>query len=353
MLKFSRSLLLAASLFTPAMAFAAPPAYRLVQTVPLGGGIKWDYLFLDPTTDLLYVSHGTELTVVKIAAGKIAGHVTGLQGSHGITIDPRTHLGYADSAKTESVSIFDPSSFRTVKTIPALEDADGEVFDPASDQVFIVGGDANAVLAIDATENQTKQTLPLGGAPEFLVVDGTGGLYININDKNQIVKIDTKSDRLTARWNIPGCDGPTGLAIDPAAHRLFSTCENGEMAVLDTVTGKRVALLPIGKGSDSARFDAANRLAFSANRDGSLSIIREVDPGHFVAEAPLRTAPGARTMEIDPKNGDLFLVTAEVLSTLPPTLPGHAQKYVFKPGTLKLLVYQPAASIGDTGRSEP
>ncbi len=126
----------------------------------------------DPASDHLYVSNGTELTVVDVISGKIIGHVTGLEGSHGITIDPKTRLGYADSSVTRTISIFDPDSFQIVKTMPALEDADGEVFDTFSNQVFVTGGDANAVLGVNPAKLEktklilvTADVLSMGPAP--------------------------------------------------------------------------------------------------------------------------------------------------------------------------------------------
>jgi hypothetical protein len=333
--------LLLAAFLSGTAAGAAAPLYRLAETIPLGGDVKWDYLYLDPVTGHLLISHDSEVTAVDVDAGRIAGRLTGLQGSHGIAIDPLTGLGYADSGKTATVSIFDPRSLRILRTIPALEDADGMAFDAASNQVFIAGGDAQAVLAIDAAGNRHPRLIPLAGSPEFLVVDGDGDLFVNIHDKNQVVKIDTARDVITARWDVPGCAGPTGLAVDPHNERLFSTCRNGRMAVLDTGSGKLIALLPIGAGTDAARFDPRTHLIFSSNRDGSLTVIHELDGRHFQVLPAVETALGARTMEIDPKNGDVFLVTADVLGLSPSDVPGQPPRYEFRPGSCKLLVYQP------------
>lgn len=341
MRKSSIALLLSAILLANIPVASAEPSYRLAKIIPLGGDVKWDYLYRDPSSGHLFISHSSEVTVVDTVSGEVIGHIAGLQGSHGIAIDPLTGLGYADSAMTQSVSVFATKTFAVTAQLPALEDADGMVFDPASHQVFIAGGDANAVRSIVLPGKQAGKLIPLGGAPEFLTVDGKGDLFVNINDKNQIVRIDTRTDTVTARWALPGCDGPKGLAVDPASQRLFSSCENAKMAVVDAREGRMVALLPIGEGSDAMRFDARRKLIFSSNRDGTLSMIREVGADRFVVLPPLRTAPGARTMEINPVSGDVFLVTADILSVVPSTAPDQAPRYSFKPGTLKLLVYQP------------
>jgi YVTN family beta-propeller protein len=322
---------------------ATGPLYTLTKTVPLGGGIKWDYLHFDPSSDRLFVSHGTELTVIDVRTGVVVGHVTGLMGSHGIAIDPTTGLGYADSAKTKSTTIFDLKTLQPVKTIPALLDADGMTYDPVSNQVFVVGGDANAVLVVDAKTNRLVKTIDLGGSPEFLVTDDTGSLYININDKNEIVKIDTKTNAIIARWPVAPCDGPTGLAIDTASRRLFSSCENAVMVVVDADGGRIIATLPIGKGTDAAAFDLRRKLAFSSNRDGTLSVIRERGLDDFVVLGTVKTAPGARTLAVDPATGRIFLVTATVKSIGVPKHKGGPPSYAFEPGTSKALFFDPAS----------
>ena len=334
--------ILAASFLSPAAA-QENTLYHLTKTIPLGGGVKWDYLHFDPATDRVYISHGTRLDVVDATTGKIVGHVTGLHGSHGIAIDPDTGFGYADSGLTKTTSVFDLKTLKTVKTIPALLDADGMAFDPASGQVYVVGGDANAVMAVDAKTNTAVKTIGLGGSPEFLVADGAGALFVNIKNKNEIVKIDTKTDTITQRWPTSPCVGPVGLAIDPATRRLFASCANATMVVLDADSGKVVTSLTIGKGTDADAFDPATKMAFSSNRDGTLTVIKENGPDDISVIGTVNTAPGARTMTLDPATGRLFLTTATVKTAAPPKHPDGPPRYEFVPGTLKLLIFDPVS----------
>jgi DNA-binding beta-propeller fold protein YncE len=322
-------------------AATTPQLYTLAKTIPIGGGIKWDYLYFDPVSDRVFISHGTELTVLDAKTGQVIGHVTGLDGSHGIAIDSATGLGFADSGKTQTTSIFDLKTLKTIKTIPALLDADGMAFDPSTHQVFVAGGDANAVLPFNTVTNTPGKLIALGGAPEFLVVDGAGSLYVNINDKNEIVKIDTKTDTVVARWPVTSCVGPTGLAIDTVSQRLFSSCENATMVIVDMTDGKVIATLPIGKGTDAAAFDPQRKLAFSSNRDGTLTVIRETGPNAFTVVEDLKTAPGARTMALDPATGRIVLVTATVQSAGAPKHIGGPPSYKFLPGSVKVLIYDP------------
>ena len=348
MSKFRYLGLCAASMLALAVAdakpsIAAPTGYTLTKTVPLGGGIRWDYLHFDPASDRLFISHGTELTVLNGQTGAVIGHVRGLHGSHGIAIDNATGLGYADSSGTQTTTIFNLKTLRTVKTIPALKDADGMAIDPASNQVFVAAGDSNAVMPIDLKTNESEKPIALGGAPEFLVADGVGSLYINLNDKNEIAKIDTRTDTVVAHWPLTSCDRPTGLAIDTATHRLFASCQNSTMAVVNADTGAQVATLPIGRGTDAAAFDPTTKLAFSSNRDGTLSIIREDDADHFTVLPSVKTEPGARTIAVDPATGRIFLVTATVTSIGAPKHEGGPQSYAFKPGTFRAIILDPAS----------
>ncbi|NNM56843.1 YncE family protein [Acidocella sp.] len=321
----------------------AAPLYHLVQSVPLGGAAKWDYLHFDAPSDRVYISHGTELTVVDARTGAIAGHVTGLAGSHGVAIDTAAGLGFADSSQNRMISVFSLKTLAVSARVPALEDADGMVFDKPSGQVFTVGGDASADLVLDGATQRQVATIALGGSPESQVSDQAGAIFVDLKNKNELARISTRTGAITGRWKLPGCEGPTGLAIDRARHVLFATCQNARMAVVNGDTGAMLANLPIGKGTDSAAFDPVRKLAFSSNRDGTLSVIAEVSATKFAVLPPVETEPGARTMAVDPATGRLFLVSATVQSATPPKQPNAAPFYTFLPGSVRLLIYAPNA----------
>ena len=333
---------LTAGICATALAQSSPP-YHLVKTVDLGGGNRWDYLNFDAPSGRVYVSHGTEVTVVDAKSGALVGNVTGLQGSHGVAIDTATGLGYADSGRTKTTTVFDLKTLRPVRKTPALLDADGMAFDKISNQVFTAGGDANAVLATNAATNESAKTIPVGGSPEFLVGDDAGSLYVAVNDKDQIARIDTKTNTVIAHWPTSPCVGPVGMAIDKITRRIFSSCGDGTMAVLDADSGKLVAHLPIGKGTDAAAFDPKRKLAFSSNRDGTLTVIAEKSPSDFAVVANVKTPLGARTLTVDPTTGRVFLVSATVESQTPAKTPGDHPDLVFKPGSLKLFMFDPAS----------
>jgi DNA-binding beta-propeller fold protein YncE len=277
--------------------------------------------------------------VVNGKTGAIIGVLKNLPGSHGIAVDPGTGLVYADSAGRKLAVAFNPATYQPMAAAPVAYDADGMAYDSASKQIFVSGGDAEVVTPIRVASKTAAPDIALGGSPEFLVADGAGSVYENITDKQEVVRIDTIKNAIVARWPVPQCVSPHGLAIDPASRRLFATCENGIALVVDADSGKIIATLPIGHGSDAAAFDPVKKRFFSSNGDGTLTVVAEREPDEFAVLANVKTAPGARTMAVDPATGRVFLVTATVLSTTPPAGPSDHPHYRYAPGSLKLLIF--------------
>lgn len=319
----------------------AAPLYSLTKSITLPGPAKWDYMRFDPVQNRLYVSHGIAVDVLNASTGKYLGSIKNVTGSHGIAIVDDRGVGYVDSAAQNAALMFNLKTLKIIKKIPVLIDADPVVYDPASRQIFVIGGDAHAISAIDTATNHVKSTIALGGSPEYAVADGKGSLFVNIESAREIVRIDTATDQITARYAIPACESPHGLAVDAIHRILFSTCENGQMMVVNADSGKLITTLPIGKGTDAARFDPVSERAFSSNKDGTLSVIQETSPTSFAVLGDVPTEPGARTMAVDPKTGRIFLVTATVTATLPPKHPGGPPEMNFAPGTVRVLFYDP------------
>jgi DNA-binding beta-propeller fold protein YncE len=320
----------------------AAPLYRLTAVIPLGGEVKWDYLHFDAPTDRVYVSHGDEVTVVDVHARRVIGQLRGLPGSHGITVDPATGLVYADSADRSELVAFDPRTLRPVGSARVLLDADGVSYDPFSKQIFVSGGDGNGLTPVSTFTGKPAATIALGSSPEFHVADGRGSLYVDMVDAGAIARIDTGTDRVIARWPVAPCIHPKGLAIDPGTRKLFASCGNGVAVVVDADSGRVLTWVPIGKGTDAARYDPSHRRFLSANGDGTLSVVVERGADVFSVLAQVPTAPGARTMAVDPANGRVFMVTAVVTRTIPPASPDDHPHYVFAPGSLRLMIFAAA-----------
>jgi DNA-binding beta-propeller fold protein YncE len=313
----------------PLTARAVPP-YRLEATVPLGAPDRWDYLSFDPSTHRILIAHAAETTIVDAISQKIVGNLAPLDGAHGQAVVPDGRI-FADSGKTGTVSIFDGQSFKKLKTVLAGQDADAMLYDPASRRVVVMNGDPATATLLDPAGAAPAQTVSLGGSPESAVTDGHGAIFINLADKGELARLG--AGRVTARWKLPGCVSPHGLAIDARSETLFSTCRNAVLLAVDGKTGTIRQRFDIGHGTDAATFDPGTNRAFSANGDGTLTVIEE-QGGTLTKLDDVPTAPGARTIAADQATGRIYLVTADVQATSP--------RLAFKPGTAKLLIYAPA-----------
>jgi hypothetical protein len=192
---------------------------------------------------------------------------------------------------------------------------------------------------VDPKTDSVIANIALGGGLEYAVASGDGKLFVNGAEKRELVRIDTATNAVDARWPVPNCESPHGLAYDAQNHRAFISCLNTLMTVVNTDTGAVMAELPIGLGTDAAAFDPKRHLAFSANGEGSVSIIREVDPQTFVSLGSIPTPATGRTLAIDPESGRLFLAAADPDPNAPRSRPGRPAP---RPGSLKLLFLDPA-----------
>jgi YVTN family beta-propeller protein len=304
---------------------ATAPDYRITRTVTLGAPDRWDYVTFDPATKRVYVSHGDRVTVVDGTSGSIIGEVSGFPGgTHGIAVVTSAGRGYTDDGRGGVAGSFDLKTLQVQKRLTAHEDADGIAHDPTSGHVFVVCGDSGVIIVIDPKADAVIATIQVGGALEFAVA-GAGKLYVNGAQKKEVIRIDTGTNQVEARWPIPQCESPHGIAMDTKTGRLFVSCVNNRLVVLDTHSGKSVAELPIGSGSDAVAFDPKRRLIFSSNgRDGTISVIAEQSADQFTSLGSVKTAVTARTMAVDPDTGRIYLVAAELEATAPAAPPPAA-----------------------------
>ena len=323
----------------PCAAEQAGAAYQVTRAVPLGAPDRWDYVVFDPPSHRVYVAHGDRVTVVDGRDGSIIGQVEGYPGgTHGIAIVATLGRGFTDDGRAGEAGAFDLKTLKTSRRIKTAVDADGIVFDSVSGYVFVINGDTGSITVIDPKQEAATAEVQGGGQLEAAVVGDDGKLYVNGAEKSEIIRLDTRSNKIDARWPIPQCQRPHGIAIDNAGRRLFSSCVNKVLVVLNLDSGTTVATLPIGAGSDSAAFDPTRKRVFSSNgRDGTLSILQEKDPQTFEPLATVKTAVSARTMDIDPASGRIYLVAAD---TAPAATEGARPSVV--PGSLKLLFLDPA-----------
>jgi len=320
------------------------PSYHVTKTVALGAPDRWDYLVYDAPSHRLYVSHGDRVTVLDGQDGKVLGNIEGMPGgTHGIGIVSATGKGYTDDGKAGEAVAFDLKTFKTGKRIKAEDDADGIAFDPSSGHIFVVDGDSKVLTVIDPKTDTAIATINAGGGLEYAVSGNNGKLYVDGAEKKEIVRIDTASNKVDAHWPIPGCTSPHGLAIDTKAQRLFATCVNSVLTVVNAQSGAVVATLPIGKGTDGAAFDPVRKLIFSSNFDGTVSVIREVSPEKYQALDSIKTQVTGKNMTIDPASGRLYVAVADIDPNAPVAMGANGRPGRPKPlpGSLKILFLDP------------
>src|SRR5690349_14506216 len=224
--------------------------YRIAQTFPLGVDGGWDYIVPDPPSHHIFIGRANRVMVVDEETGKLVGTVTGIDGAHGTAIAPLTGHGFATSGNDGSVVMFDLTSFKSLKKIPAAEDADAIIYDGASKRVFTFNGDAHSSTVIDPAPGTLVTNIQLKGKPEYGASAGDGKVYANLTDTNEVVEIDATAATVSRRWPTAPCKQPVSMAIDTVHHRLFSGCRSGVMAISDYQAGKIVATVPIGTGVD-------------------------------------------------------------------------------------------------------
>ena len=284
--------------------------YSVEKTWKIGGDGGWDYLTVDSGNHILYIARGNRIQIVDTQSGKLLKEITGFQGTHGVALDSAGKYGYISDGRANTVSVFDRSTYAVTATIPAGENPDGILFEPQTQRVFAFNGRSKNITVIDAASNKVLATIPGTGKLEFPQTDGKGTVWVNVEDKSEILKIDAQTMKVTAKWSVLPCEEPSGLAFDAAHRRLFSVCDK-VMAVSDGDAGKVVAHVAIGDGPDAAAFDAKSGLAFSSNGEGTLTVVKQNSADSYAVVQTLKTMKGARTMALDPATGLAYTVTAE------------------------------------------
>jgi DNA-binding beta-propeller fold protein YncE len=313
--------------------------HRVVDRWALGGEGGWDYPTVDSAAHRLYLSRATHVAVIDTRSGRPVGEVADTPGVHGIAIAADVHRGYASAGEANAVSVFDLETLQPIGRIPVGARPDAILYDPQIHAVVALNGEDDSASVIDAAKNQVIGTIALPGAPEFARSDGSGHVYVNIEDKNEVAALDLASRKVTAVWPLTGCERPTGLALDAAHGRSFSGCGNAVLVVSDTRLGKSLATLPIGHGVDGVEFDPRLQNAYSANGEGTLTVVHEdPDAQHFAVVQTLLTARGARTLALDAATHRLYLPTAQFGPTPAASAESPRPRPPILPGTFEVLV---------------
>jgi YVTN family beta-propeller protein len=317
---------------------AGPSGYHVTKRTVLGGEGGWDYLTVDSKARRVYISHATHVMVVDADTNAVVGDIPNTNGVHGIAIVTDFDKGFTSNGRDNAVTVFDLKTLKPSANVPVGRNPDAIIYDPVSKRVFACNGASHDATAIDAKTNAVVGTIALGGKPEFAVSDEKGHVYVNIEDKSEIVQFDPVKLSVENRWSIAPGEEPSGLAIDRKHRRLFSVCGNKLMAVVNADSGKVITTLPIGAGTDAAAFDPETALAFSSNGEGTLTVVHEDSPDKFTVVENVPTQARARTMALDTKTHNLFMVTAEFGPAPAATAQQPRPRPPMVPGTFTLLV---------------
>jgi DNA-binding beta-propeller fold protein YncE len=324
---------------------AATGGYHLLKKYhfgPAAGSTReyFDYVMVDSAARRVYLSHGTEIKVIDADSGALIGDITGLKQDHGVAVAPEFGRGFISDGAQGKVVIFDLKTLKIIGDVKADQDADSIIYDPVSKRVFAMNGDPKTSTVIDAKTGTVAGTIALGGVPEFAVADGKGTVYLNLEDKNEIVAIDSQTLAIKSHWPLAPAGAPTGLALDQQHRRLFSAGRNPQMlVVVDADNGHVIQSFPISAGVDAVAYDAETGLVFASTREGKIHVFHEDSPDKFSEVETVTTEFGAKTMGLDTKTHNLFVDTADFTAPPAPT-PEHPHPgRTAVPGTFRMLVY--------------
>jgi YVTN family beta-propeller protein len=319
---------------------AGDGSYNLLKEIQIGGEGGWDILTVDSPGHRLYLSHATKVVVVDLEKNAVAGEITDTPGVHGFVAVPEVDRGFSTNGKENKISVVDLKTLKTISKLDSGANPDAVVYEPKRGEVYVFNHSGNSATVVDAKGAKVVATIPLGGNPEFAAVDSAAGrVYINIEDKSEVEVIDTAKHEVIAHWPLAPGEEPTGIALDAAHHRLFSTCHNKMMEMVDTESGKVVGSVPIGMGVDGAAFDDGTQLAFASCGEGTTTIAKEEAPDKLTVVQTLKTERSARTIALDPATHRIYLPSAQFEPPATPSPGVSPTRPKMVPNTFKLLVY--------------
>ena len=333
---------------------AASSGYHLLQTIsviPSDG--RWDYATVDTVNRHVYFSHGEETVVLDADSGQVVakipapesgpsiglsepGRNTPFMGVHHVAIAEDLGRGFVSNGRAGSSTIFDLKTFKKLGEVSLTgKDPNAIIYDAATKRVFTFNEGTNNSTVIDARSGKVVGTIPLNARPAFAASDDKGHVFVNLIEKGSVLRINSHTMVAGDEWPVAVCGGPYNetMAIDKKNSRLFVGCRpdyrqmtapagprpNRVMAVLDTNSGRVVTTVPIGGNPDQAAFDPETGLAFSANGEGNVTVIKEESPEKFTVLETVTTQPGAARLAVDPKTHKLFVPNADPGAIPPPT----------------------------------
>lgn len=314
--------------------------YEVISSIPFSGDqTYWDYLLSDTLSHKLYVTRGNEVLILDLDSGKQLASIGNLKRVHGVALAHELSKGFVTDGGENVVVVFDLKSSTVTQKIKVGSAPDAVLYEPTKKRVYAFNAHSHDASVIDAQSGNIVATVPLSGIPEFAATDGTGNVFVNIESKNSLVRLDHDGMKVEKEWSLSPCEGPSGLAIDAKGRRLFSVCDNKLMIITDADSGKRIAQIQVGVEPDAAIYDAEQKLVFASNCDGTLTVVKQEDPDHYTVLQNVKTEREARTMALDPVSHKLFLPSEQILPGSKPPDPGNLPE--FTPGTFHMMVVAP------------
>jgi DNA-binding beta-propeller fold protein YncE len=319
---------------TACLRAVASPGWTVSDRIPVSGDGNWDYATLQAEQHRLYVAHQDRLVVIDLSSRTEIRSIPG-QKIHGVALVPELNRGFVSDGDAGSVILFDLKTLEVNRTLQTQPDADAICYEPVTRRIFTFNGDSRNTTIIDAVRAQIVGTLSLDGQPEFAQTDGRGAIFVNIEDKDEVLKIDAAGAKVIERWPLPARSSPCSMGIDLQHDRLFIGCRNQTLLVIDSLSGETVATLPIGKWVDATVYDPVRRRIFACCGDGTLTVVRQDSTDSYTIDEVVQTELGVRTMAFDSATNTIYAPTAR-LSPISPQDP-HPHPHPI-PGTFQILV---------------
>jgi DNA-binding beta-propeller fold protein YncE len=280
---------------------------HLERAIPLPGVEgRIDHLSVDVKGQRLFVAAlgNHTIEVIDLAGGKATHSIKGLGEPQGLCyLASKNELFAADGADG-TCRIYDAASFRLLNTVALNSDADNIRYDAAKNEVWVGYGEG-ALGALDAAGKRTGD-VKFKGHPESFQLERSGSrIFVNVPDAGRILVIDRARRSVIANWPVANAAANFPMALDEAGHRMFTGCRKpATVLVFDTAAGKQASSFGICGDTDDLFFDAGRRRLYVSCGEGFLDVI---DADSYKRLERIATAPGARTSLFVPELDRLYL----------------------------------------------
>src|ERR1700693_2533435 len=295
---------------------------KLVQTFKLPADVKgnFDHFAVDLSGNRLFATpeEYQAVLVLDLKSGKLIHKITGIEKPHAVLYRPDIKRLFITDGESGDLKIVDSDSYAILSSVKLLEDADSIGYDPKTKYLYIDngGGDVHQTYSmlsiVDTTAGKKLADIKIDGDTlEAMALDkASPRILVNNKAKNQVDVIDREKRTLLTSWPITKAKTNVAMAYDVANHRLFIGCRGGNIVVLDTDSGKEVAVLDITKGVDDIVFDPASKRLY-ASCDGDADAFSQTDANTYKSLGKVPTGALARTALLVPELHRYFVAVPQ------------------------------------------